>query len=277
MRSAELADLTRDAARTAIASRDLVGARDTASVLGTRIRGRVYPMISQDHRSAAASRSSGASQGSTCMTNRKVCSRRRCTDRLNPPILFFPERTVVLAPGNQLPALFGRFPQLDTSDPGGGTIYPDRRGGARACCKRMPIRSGKGSPAGETRTRRRLEPSRAGTVNAVSCRRSPGRCVRGDNHATAIAIAAARTARPTSWAPMSRGPSAARPPWCPQVPPRQARPPDPVSVQLDRPHSGCLDAGARTGSHAGPWPLFHLGESGRAGDDGSPAGMRACV
>jgi hypothetical protein len=36
-----------------------------------------------------------------------------------------------------------------------------------------------------------------------------------------------------------------------------------VSVQLDRPHSGCLDAGARTGSHSGPWPPFHLGESGR--------------
>ena len=84
MRSAELADLTRDAARTAIASRDLVGARDIASVLGARIRARVYPMTSQDHRSAAASRGSGASRASTCMTNRKVCSRRRCTDRLYP-------------------------------------------------------------------------------------------------------------------------------------------------------------------------------------------------
>ena len=74
MRSAELADLARDVARTAIASRDLAGARDTASVLSTRIRGRDYPMISQDHRSAAISWHSGASQGSTCMTNRKVCS-----------------------------------------------------------------------------------------------------------------------------------------------------------------------------------------------------------
>jgi hypothetical protein len=48
LRSAELADLDpAEVTRTAIASRDLVGARDVASVIDARIRQRVYPLLPQ--------------------------------------------------------------------------------------------------------------------------------------------------------------------------------------------------------------------------------------